>query len=59
MNLSISLDQITVNDYPPNGGIPAHTDSHSPFKEIFVSLSLLHGTSMVFEKDFGNAQENI
>ncbi len=34
------VDQLTVNDYQPGHGIPPHYDSHSPFEEYFVSLSL-------------------
>lgn len=50
-NRTIELDQITINDYFPGGGIPPHIDSHKPFKEIFISLSLLSGVTMTFEKE--------
>ncbi len=43
-----SFDQLTVNDYMPGQGIPPHVDTHSPFEEIFVSLSLKSGVSMNF-----------
>jgi alkylated DNA repair dioxygenase AlkB len=43
-----SFDQLTVNDYMPGQGIPPHVDTHSPFEEIFVSLSLMSGVSMNF-----------
>ncbi len=42
------FDQLTVNDYMPGQGIPPHVDTHSPFEEIFVSLSLKSGVSMNF-----------
>lgn len=42
------FDQLTVNDYTPGQGIPPHVDTHSPFEEVFVALSLLSGVSMNF-----------
>lgn len=33
-------DQLTVNRYGPGDGIPAHVDTHSPFTDIIVSISL-------------------
>ncbi|XP_030879240.1 alkylated DNA repair protein alkB homolog 8-like [Leptonychotes weddellii] len=33
-------DQLTVNQYDPGHGIPAHIDTHSAFEEEIVSLSL-------------------
>lgn len=46
-------DQLTVNDYAPGQGIPPHVDTHSPFKEVFVSLSLKSGVSMNFRTPEG------
>ncbi len=47
------FDQLTVNDYMPGQGIPPHVDTHSPFEEIFVSLSLKSGVSMNFRTPEG------
>jgi alkylated DNA repair protein alkB family protein 8 len=33
-------DQLTINEYPPGGGISAHVDTHSPFEDGIVSVSL-------------------
>ena len=33
-------DQLTVNRYEPGSGIPAHVDTHSPFTDIIVSITL-------------------
>lgn len=35
------FDQLTINCYDPGDGIPFHFDTHSPFEEVFVSISLL------------------
>ena len=43
------FDQLTLNDYVPGQGIPPHVDTHSPFEEIFASLSLLSGVTMHFK----------
>lgn len=43
------FDQLTVNDYSPGQGIPPHVDTHSPFQEMLVSLSLNSGTTMHFK----------
>ena len=48
-----SFDQLTINDYQPGQGIPPHVDTHSPFEEIFVSLSLKSGVSMNFRTPEG------
>ena len=47
------LDQLTINDYFPGQGIPPHIDTHSPFEECFVSLSLGSGTVMNFKNNEG------
>ena len=46
---SIWFDQVTINEYRPGSGIPAHVDSHSPFEEPILSISLLSGTVMTFK----------
>lgn len=51
-----TFDQLTVNDYQPGQGIPPHVDTHSPFEEIFVCLSLKSGVSMNFRSPDGLAQ---
>ncbi|KAM6157700.1 tRNA (carboxymethyluridine(34)-5-O)-methyltransferase ALKBH8 [Rhynchocyon petersi] len=33
-------DQLTVNQYEPGHGIPAHVDTHSAFEDEIISLSL-------------------
>ena len=43
------FDQCTVNDYKPGDGIPPHTDSHAPFEEPLVSVSLLSDIVMTFK----------
>lgn len=43
------FDQCTVNDYKPGDGIPPHIDSHAPFEEELVSISLLSDIVMTFK----------
>lgn len=45
------FDQLTVNDYIPGQGIPPHIDTHSPFEEIFVALSLNSEATMTFKSE--------
>jgi alkylated DNA repair dioxygenase AlkB len=40
------FDQLTINEYSPGEGIPPHVDSHSPFEDVFCSLSLGSGVVM-------------
>ncbi|XP_042760998.1 alkylated DNA repair protein alkB homolog 8 isoform X1 [Panthera leo] len=40
-------DQLTVNQYEPGHGIPAHIDTHSAFEDEIVSLSL--GSEVVMD----------
>jgi alkylated DNA repair protein alkB family protein 8 len=40
------FDQLTINEYSPGEGIPPHVDSHSPFEDVFCSLSLGSGAVM-------------
>ena len=52
------FDQCTANDYMPGHGIPPHVDTHSPFEEVFVALSLKSGATMHF-KDPSNNQVDL
>ena len=47
------FDQLTLNDYYPGQGIPPHVDTHSPFEECLVSLSLGSGAVMSFKNEKG------
>jgi len=49
----IRFDQITANDYQPGDSIPPHIDSHAPFEETLVSISLMSGVSMRWESPEG------
>lgn len=40
---------MTINDYKAGDGIPPHYDTHSPFEEIFVAISLGSQTVMGFK----------
>ncbi|XP_032328445.1 CWF19-like protein 2 isoform X3 [Camelus ferus] len=40
-------DQLTVNQYEPGQGIPAHIDTHSAFEDEIISLSL--GSEVVMD----------
>lgn len=42
------FNQFTVNCYSPGNGIPPHVDSHAPFEEPVVSLSLLSSVVITF-----------
>lgn len=44
-------EQMTVNRYEPGQGIPPHVDTHSPFHDPIVSLSLLGDTVMEFKSE--------
>jgi alkylated DNA repair protein alkB homolog 8 len=52
------FDQLTVNDYMPGQGIPPHIDTHSPFEEIFCSISMNSEATMTF-KDLNNEVRHI
>eukprot|EP01015_Nassula_variabilis_P025619 TRINITY_DN501_c0_g1_i11.p1 TRINITY_DN501_c0_g1~~TRINITY_DN501_c0_g1_i11.p1 ORF type:complete len:338 (-),score=61.48 TRINITY_DN501_c0_g1_i11:11-1024(-) len=52
------FDQLTVNDYYPGDGIPPHFDTHSPFEEFFVSLSIGSGVVMSF-RSYQNEQKHL
>ncbi|KAI5730157.1 hypothetical protein M8J76_010619 [Diaphorina citri] len=40
--------QLTINQYLPGQGIPPHVDTHSPFGDVIISLSLLSDVIMEF-----------
>lgn len=44
-------DQLTVNKYEAGQGIPSHCDTHSPFQDPIISLSLGSDIVMEFKKD--------
>lgn len=46
----MDFDQLTINDYFAGNGIPSHFDTHSPFEEVFVAVSLLSGIVMDWRK---------
>lgn len=46
-------DQLTVNQYLPGQGIPAHVDTHSAFIDPIMSLSLGSSIVMDFKNDEG------
>ena len=52
------MGQLTINDYMPGDGIPPHFDTHSPFEEIFLVLSLGSGITMSF-KSYNNEEKHI
>uniref|UniRef100_A0A8D8PX82 tRNA (carboxymethyluridine(34)-5-O)-methyltransferase n=1 Tax=Cacopsylla melanoneura TaxID=428564 RepID=A0A8D8PX82_9HEMI len=41
-------EQLTINQYLPGQGIPPHVDTHSPFGDVIVSLSLVSDVVMEF-----------
>lgn len=45
-----SLDQLTVNEYPPGVGLSPHIDTHSAFEGLIFSLSLAGPCIMEFRK---------
>ncbi|XP_051151306.1 alkylated DNA repair protein ALKBH8 homolog [Andrographis paniculata] len=45
-----SLDQLTVNEYPPGVGLSPHIDTHSAFERLIFSLSLAGPCIMEFRK---------
>lgn len=52
------FDQLTINCYDPGDGIPSHFDTHSPFEEVFISLSVLGDIVMEFES-FTRQQQQV
>lgn len=51
------FDQMTINDYFSGDGIPPHFDTHSPFEEQFVAISLLSGLVMDWRKYDGTEKQ--
>jgi len=54
-----SLDQLTVNEYPPGVGLSPHIDTHSAFGDAIVSLSLAGPAAMVFRKRGTGEQRSV
>ncbi|KAL4508572.1 hypothetical protein ABPG72_003876 [Tetrahymena utriculariae] len=52
------LDQLTINDYYPGDGIAPHFDTHSPFEEKIVIVSLNSGIVMSF-KSYKNEEKHL
>lgn len=50
-------DQLTVNVYEPGHGIPYHVDTHSPFYDPIISLSLESDVVMEFRQN--ESQRNV
>nr|AKM76739.1 RNA-binding (RRM/RBD/RNP motifs) family protein [Pelargonium exstipulatum] len=46
----LSLDQLTVNEYPPGVGLSPHIDTHSAFEGLIFSLSLAGPCIMEFRR---------
>ncbi len=53
------FDQLTINEYQPGSGIPPHTDSHAPFEEALISISLLSDIVMTFRNPITNVETNV
>ncbi|XP_072318003.1 tRNA (carboxymethyluridine(34)-5-O)-methyltransferase alkbh8 [Eucyclogobius newberryi] len=51
--ISVMPDQLTVNQYESGQGIPPHIDTHSPFEDTIMSLSLGAQTVMEFRHPDG------
>ncbi|KAJ4837267.1 Alkylated DNA repair protein alkB 8 [Turnera subulata] len=47
---SVTLDQLTVNEYPPGVGLSPHIDTHSAFDGLICSLSLAGPCIMEFRR---------
>eukprot|EP00250_Pteridium_aquilinum_P013503 c21374_g1_i1 orf=43-1125(+) len=48
--VSLPLDQLTVNEYAPGVGLSPHIDTHSAFEGAIISLSLAGPCVMEFRK---------
>ncbi|XP_042505277.1 alkylated DNA repair protein ALKBH8 homolog isoform X2 [Macadamia integrifolia] len=46
----VTLDQLTVNEYPPGVGLSPHIDTHSTFEGLIFSLSLAGPCIMEFRR---------
>lgn len=53
------FDQVTVNEYKPGAGIPPHIDSHAPFEEALVSISLLSDIVMSLKNTATGAEVHV
>ncbi|XP_062842129.1 alkylated DNA repair protein alkB homolog 8 [Trichomycterus rosablanca] len=54
-HISVLPDQLTVNQYEIGQGIPPHVDTHSPFEDTILSLSLGAKTVMDFRHPDGRS----
>ncbi|XP_072515951.1 LOW QUALITY PROTEIN: tRNA (carboxymethyluridine(34)-5-O)-methyltransferase ALKBH8 [Salminus brasiliensis] len=54
-HISVLPDQLTVNQYLSGQGIPPHVDTHSPFEDTILSLSLGAKTVMDFRHPDGRS----
>ncbi|KAL6462412.1 hypothetical protein MHYP_G00288340 [Metynnis hypsauchen] len=54
-HISVLPDQLTVNQYQSGQGIPPHVDTHSPFEDTILSLSLGAKTVMDFRHPDGHS----
>lgn len=54
-NFNFKPDQLTVNCYKPGQGIPPHVDTHSPFTDGILSLSLQSDVVMDFKDSNGKS----
>ncbi|XP_009290865.1 tRNA (carboxymethyluridine(34)-5-O)-methyltransferase ALKBH8 isoform X1 [Danio rerio] len=54
-HISVLPDQLTVNQYQSGQGIPPHVDTHSPFEDTILSLSLGAKTVMDFKHPDGRS----
>ncbi|XP_036414242.1 alkylated DNA repair protein alkB homolog 8 [Colossoma macropomum] len=54
-HISVLPDQLTVNQYQSGQGIPPHVDTHSPFEDTILSLSLGAKTVMDFRHPDGRS----
>lgn len=55
LEINFKPDQLTVNNYQPGQGIPAHVDTHSAFEDPIVLLSLQSGLVMEFKDSHGTS----
>jgi len=58
-NLGQYFDQLTINEYQPGSGIPPHTDSHAPFEEPLISISLFSDIVILFRNPLTSEEINV
>jgi alkylated DNA repair protein alkB family protein 8 len=58
-NFSQYFDQLTINEYQPGSGIPPHTDSHAPFEEPLISISLMSDIVILFRNPLTSEEINV